>query len=59
MAVSAGVSADDRAARIDKVVPCAADLLKSGHFRPDDLVPFVREILVAKSHSFRTRLRGR
>ena len=35
-------------------VPGAPDLvLKSGHFRPDDLVLFVRDIKVAKWHSFR------
>jgi hypothetical protein len=54
MAVSVGVGADDRAALSTKAVNCAADLgAQSGPLRPDDLVPFVREILVTKSHSFR------
>ena len=35
-------------------VPGAPEsVLKSGHSRPDDLVLFVRDIHVAKSHSFR------
>ena len=56
MAVSVGVGAADRAALSTKAVNCAADLvLNRGHFVPDDLVPFVREILVTKSHSFSAR----
>jgi len=39
-----------------KAVTCAADVvLKSGPLRPDDLVLFVREILITNTHSFRAR----
>ncbi|MPZ21060.1 MAG: hypothetical protein GEV06_24645 [Luteitalea sp.] len=37
-------------------VACAADVvLKSGPLRPEDLVLFVREILITNTHSFRAR----
>ena len=56
MAVRVGVGADGRAVLSTNAASCAPDLvLDRGLFRPDDLVPFVREILVTKSHSFSTR----
>ena len=57
MAVSVGVGRlSDRAAGPRSAANCAAHVrAQSEPVRPDDLVPFVREILVTKSHSFRAR----